>query len=360
MISCYDFKNDIRDVVPILDYVNANNPKLLSVIGAGQEAKSKTHEWTEGIIGGKKVDGTASDLVISLADADDAALLGVGMRLQPEGLADVYKIASISSADVTVTKAVSGMANPPSALTTYKVVGAPVATGSTTGEEVAWQGEIRTNYTQIFRKDASLTATAISTDTYDNANKMNTQVLNAMELLQNDLNFAVWHGRKALGAKGTAATMGGIYEFCTANIVDANGAALSVDLINSLIQKIVKKGGKPDTIAINRALAPAFSKLYQNQVFIGENSNVRGMYVNKIVDAFGNVLNVVYDDDVPAKDLWVMEIGKIKLAPMQGRTFVDKDSTAPGFDGESRTIIGEYTVEIYNPGECFGHITNIG
>ena len=360
MISCYDFKNDIRDVVPILDYVNQNSPKLVSIIGAGEEAKNKTHEWTEGIIGGKRIDGTGSGTTLTLADATDAAQLGVGMQLQPEGLADVYKIASIAGANVTVTKAVSGMADLPSGLTDYKVFGAPVATGSTTGEEVAWQGETRTNYCQIFRKDASLTATAIGTNTYDNANKMNTQVYAAMELLQNDLNFAIWHGRKSLGSKGVAATMGGLYEFCTGIEVNANNAALSVDLINELVQKIVKKGGKPDTIAINRALAPALSKLYRDQVIIAENSNVRGMYVNKIVDAFGNVLNVVYDDDVPAGHLWIMEIGKLKLSPMQGRTFVDKDSTAPGFDGESRTIIGEYTLEVYNPNECFGKIVNIG
>jgi len=359
MFSVYDFKNDVRDVVPILDFVNQNEPKLLSVIGTGAEAKSKTHEWTEGILGGKRVTGTADGLVISLNEAD-ASIIGVGMQLQPKTSSDVYKVASISGQDVTVTKAVSGMANPPSGSTIYKVYGAPVATGSTTGEEVAWQGDIRTNYTQIFRKDASLTATAISTDTYDNANKMNQQVLAAMELLQNDLNFAIWHGRKSLGSKGVASTLGGIYEFCNGIVVNANNSVLSVDLINNLVGQIVKAGGKPDVIAVSRDLAPALSKLYANQVFIGEDSTVRGMYVNKIRDAFGNVLQVVYDDDIPSTDLWVMEIGKLKLSPMQGRTFIDKDSTAPGFDGESRTIIGEYTLEVYNPNECFGHITNIG
>ena len=45
---------------------------------------------------------------------------------------------------------------------------------------------------------------------------------------------------------------------------------------------------------------------------------------------------------------------------MKDRAFQDKDSTPAGFDGEARTIIGEYTAEIYNPAECFGHIINIG
>lgn len=356
MISFYDFQNDVRDVVPILDYVNQNNPKLISKIGQGAAAKSKTHEWTEGVLGGKKIAGTAANGVIT---ADSAAGVAVGMKLQPVDAADVYVVAGINGNAITTTKLVSGMVDAPSGNTTYKVYGAATVTGSKTGEEVFWQGAIKTNNTQIFRKDASLTGTALSTNTYDNASNMNTQVLNAMELLQADLNFALWHGRKSLGNKNTASTMGGIYEFCTGIKVDANSAALSVDLINEVVGQIVKAGGKPNAIVINRALAPALSDLYKNQVIIGEDSTVRGMYVNKIKDAFGNVLEVIYDDEVPTGDLWVMDITKIKLSPMEGRTFVDKDSTAPGFDGASRTIIGEYTVEIYNADECFGRVYNI-
>lgn len=357
MLTSYDFQNQVRDVVPILDYINQNNPKLVSKIALGGVAKNKTHEWTEGILAGKKFDGTASGLVIT---ADSAAGLGIGMKLQPVSSADVYTIASISGDDVTVTKLAASMDAPPSGNTTYKVYGAAVTSGSKTGEEVAWQGNTRLNYTQIFRKDASLTGTSVATSTYDNANNMNVQVMNAMELLQADLNFAIWHGRKGLGGANVASTMGGLYEFCTGIVEDADGEALTVDVINAVIAKIVKAGGRPNTIVMARDLAPAVSKLYENQVIIGEDSNVRGMYVNKIKDAFGNILDVVYDDEVPAGHLWVMDITKIKLAPMEGRAFTDKDSTLPGFDGFSRTIIGEYTLEIYNPNECFGRIENIG
>ena len=357
MITSYDFQNHIRDVVPILDYINQNNPKLVSKIGLGGVAKNKTHEWTEGILAGKKIAGTASGLVIT---SDSAAGLAIGMKLQPVASADVFVVSNLSGNSVTVTKLNSSMANPPTSKTTYKVYGAAVTSGSKTGEEVAWQGKTRLNYTQIFRKDASLTGTAVATSTYDNANNMNVQVMNAMELLQADLNFAIWHGRKGLGGANVASTMGGLYEFCTGIVENAENKALTVDLINAVIAKIVKAGGRPNTIVMARDLAPAVSKLYEGQVIIGEDSNVRGMYVNKIKDAFGNILDVVYDDEVPAGHLWIMDITKIKLVPMEGRTFTDKDSTLPGFDGFSRTIIGEYTLEIYNPNECFGRIENIG
>ena len=356
MITSYDFQNQVRDVVPLLDYINQNNPKLLAKIGPGAPAKAKTHEWTEGILGGKKFEATAADLVLT---TEDAAGLAIGMKIQPAASADVYTIAAIAGNAVTVTKLKSNMANPPTAKTVYKVYGAPVTSGSKSGEEVAWQGNTRLNYTQIFRRDASLAGSAVATSTYDNANNMNTQVMAALELIQNDLNFAIWHGRKALGGANVASTMGGLYEFCTKIVKDAGGKAISVDLINEVIKDIVKAGGKPNTIVISRDLAPAISALYKDQVIIGEDSNVRGLYVNKIKDAFGNILDVVYDDEVPYGHLWIMDISKIKLSPMQGRTFTDSDSTLPGFDGFSRTIIGEYTVEIYNPQECFGRIENI-
>lgn len=355
-ITSYDFQNDIRDVVPILDYLNQNNPKLISKIALGTPAKNKTHEWTEGILAGKKIVGTAEGLTIT---ADSAAGLAIGMKLQPVNASDVYIIASIAGNEITVTKLVSTMADVPAASTTYKVYGANVVSGSTTGEAVAWQGQTRLNYTQIFRKDASLTGTAIATSTYDNSNNMNTQVTAAMELIQADLNFAVWHGRKLLGGAGIASAMGGIYEFCTANIENAGATALTIAMINKVIGKIVKAGGKPNTIVMGRDLAPAISELYKDQVIIGEDSNVRGLYVNKIKDAFGNILDVVYDDECPAGHIWIMDISKLKLSPVVGRTFKDEDSTAPGFDGLSRTIIGEYTLEVYNPEECFGRIENI-
>lgn len=355
-LTSYDFRNQVRDVVPILDYINQNNPKLVSKLMKGADAKAKTHEWTEGILGGKKVTGTASNLTITV---EDASALAVGMKLQPIASKDVFVIATISGKAVTVTKLVSTMANPPTAKTTYKVYGAAVVSGSKTGEEVAWQGQTRLNYTQIFRKDATLTGSAVATSTYDNANNMNAQVTNAMELIQADLNFAIWHGRKALGSGSVAGTMGGLYEFCTKIVKNAEAGELTVDLINGVIAEITAAGGKPNTIVIPRAFAPKLSKLYEGQVIIGEDSNVRGMYVNKIKDAFGNILDVIYDDEVPYGHLWVMDITKVKLSPMVGRAFTDVDSTPAGFDGFSRTIIGEYTIEVYNPDECFGRIENL-
>ena len=356
MLLSYDFQNQIRDVVPILDYINQNNPKLISKVATGTPAKNKTHEWTEGILAGKKIEATASGLTLT---ATNAAGVAIGMKLQPVNAADVYIVTGISGNAITVTKLVSTMADLPTAKTVYKVYGANVASGSTTGEAVAWQGTTRLNYTQIFRKDASLTGTAVATSTYDNANNMNTQVMAAMEYIQRDLNFALWYGRKSLGGANNPSALGGLYEFCNAIVEDAKSKALTVGMINAVIAKIVKAGGKPNTIVMARDLAPAVSKLYENQVIIGEDSNVRGMYVNKIKDAFGNILDVIYDDEVAAGHIWIMDINKIKLIPMEGRAFTDKDSTAPGFDGLSRTIIGEYTLEIHNPDECFGRIENI-
>ena len=357
MISVYDFKNDVRDVVPVLDYVNQNNPRLISFVGQGAEATNKTHEWTEAVLGDKQVTGTGSGNVITL---DNAAGIAIGNYLQPVSTADVYIATAVAGNAVTVTKQVSGMADIPSGSTTYKVYGAATITGSKAGEEVFWEGSIKTNYCEIFRKDASLPGTALSTNTYDNASKMDNQVYAAMEALQSQLNFKLWHGRKSLGGKGTAATAGGLYEFCTKNIIDAEGEELSVALINELMKELVKAGAQPNAIVVSRNLAPAISDLYKDQVIIGENSTVRGQYVSKIKTAYGQVLDVIYDDQVPTSHLWIMELGKIKLSPMAGRAFADKDSTLPGFDGESRTIIGEYTFEIYNADECFGRIEKIG
>lgn len=357
MSSVYDFKNDIRDVVPVFEVINKEAPKLISRIGGGDEATRNRHEWVEFVQGIKQCAGTAAGLTITV---EDATGLAVGQQIQPEDTNAVYTIATIAGNAITVTKVQEGFPEPPTAKTVYNIYGAPVATGSLTGEEAFIQGETRDNFTQIFRRDVNLTGTALSTNTYDNANQMNMQVMNALRELQYELNFSLWHGYKVQGAKGKPAKAGGIYEFCTANVVDAGGEALSVDFINDVVGKLVKKGGMPNTIVLNRALAPALSALYKDQIIIGEDSTTRGAYVNKIKDAYGNILDVIYDDQCPKKHIWVIDITKLKLSPLQGRAFKDMDSTPAGYDGEKRTVIGEYTFEIYNATECFGRIENIG
>jgi hypothetical protein len=357
MSSVYDFKNQVRDVVPLLEFVNAESPKLISRIGAGAEATRNRHEWVEFLQGVKGVEGTAEGMVIT---ADSAVGLAVGQQIQPEDTNDVYVIEGITGNKITVAKVREDFGNPPTEKTKYNVYGAPVATGSTTGEEAFIQGETKDNFTQIFRRDTNLTGTAISTDTYDNANQMNLQVMNAMRELQYELNFTLWHGYKAQGAKGLPAKAGGLYDFCNENVVDAGGDAITEADINTVVGKIIKKGGLPNTIVLNRALAPAISALYKDQIIIGEDSTTRGAYVNKIKDAYGNILDVIYDDQCPKKHCWIMDINKIKLSPLQGRAFKDMDSTPAGYDGEKRTVIGEYTFEIYNAAEAFGRIINIG
>lgn len=357
MSSVYDFKNQIRDVVPLMDYINQESPKLISRVGAGQEATRNHHEWVEFLQGIKQVEGTAANNVITV---ESATGLAIGQQLQPEDSNEVYTISAINGTAVTVTKVKETFADAPSGATVYNVYGAPVATGSTSGEEAFIQGDTKDNFTQIFRRDTNLTGTAISTNTYDNANQMNLQVMNALRELQYELNFSLWHGYKVQGAKGKPAKAGGLYEFCTENIVDAGGDGITEADINAVVGKIIKKGGLPNTIVINRALAPAISDLYKDQIIIGEDSTVRGAYVNKIKDAYGNILEVIYDDQCPKGHVWIFDINKIKVSPLQGRAFKDMDSTPAGYDGEKRTIIGEYTFEIYNGAECFGRIINIG
>lgn len=347
MLSTYDLSNAVKDVSPILPALNFQDKyKLLSYVKIGAPRKSGYESNTVGWIDSpetlRRVAFVSADTNVVTVDSSDAAKLGIGQILIETGTANTFKITGINGVSATVsglnsaTLAVSG---------DFDVVGAPVINGSDSGVEAYWQGEAKENFTQIFRRDAKLAGSTLAQNTYDYANQMNTQIQFAIEQIREDMNDSLWLGYKEKRtASNTVGRAGGLYEFGVGkNDVNANSAQLSVDLINACSKAIMDKGGQPNTIVINGAVAPKLSKLYESQRYLAREDNTIGQFVTKIVDAYGNTLQVVLDNRCPISDAWILDIGSIELVPIEGRALTASDSTNPAFDGISEKIIGEYT-----------------
>ena len=355
-IYSYDFQNDVRDVTPALEVIKKNEPTLFSVAGNGPSVSNRNAEWIDKTLGIAFDDVLSTEgLVLTVADGSKYA---VGMEMSPVDTADNYIIASISGNDLTVTKAVSGMAAPLSGK--YEISFGGVVEGSTAGTEVFWEGEAKLNNTQIFRAEAILTRTAMGTSTYDNANLMETQVEKALYDVYHAINRALWKGTKKLGSKSVPGKLGGIYEFCSALQVDANGAAISKALINQALEKIADNGGHADTLICHRSKIAAISNLYDSQLVITQDETIRGVYVNKIKNPYdGSILTVIVDDMCPKNDVWIFDASKIEICPFVNGALTDFDSTENSFDGAKRTILGEITVKWHNGSEAFASIRGL-
>lgn len=355
-IFSYDFQNAIRDVTPAMEVIRKNEPTLFSAAQVGNPVANRNAEWVDASLGITFVDVSAvSGLVLTVPDG---TLFTAGMELSPTSTADNYIVASVDGNDVTVTKAVSGMASPISG--SYEVSYGSVLEGSSSGNEISHAETVALNNTQIFRAEAALTRTAIGTNTYDNASAMETQVGAALYDVYHQINRALWKGYKQLGSKTTVGKLGGIYQFCSALQVDADGAAISTTLINSLLKLIKNAGGKPNTLVCNTSQISAISELYKNQIIVTQDESIRGVYVNKIRNPFdGTILTIITDDMCPTKDIWAFDSTKLEVCYLTNGALTDQDTTTPGYDGVRRTVLGELTVKFHNASQCFGSIRDL-
>lgn len=355
-IYSYDFQNSIRDVTPAMEVIRKNEPTLFATTATGMPIANRNAEWIDKSLGIPFDNVTAvSGLVLTVADGSKYT---VGMELSPIDSADNYIVASIAGNDLTVTKAVSGMANPVSGK--YEVSFGAVTEGSTDGTEVFWEGTPQLNNTQIFRAEAKLTRTALGTSTYDNANMMQTQVEKALYDVYHAINRALWKGTKKLGSSSVPGRLGGIYQFCTDLKVDANNAKISKNIINKALKKLKDQGGKPNTLICNRCQINNISEIYDSQLILTQDETIRGVYVNKIKNPYdGTVLNVIVDDMCPRGSIWIYDASKIEVCYFTNGGLQDFDSTPAGYDGLKRTVLGELTVKFHNANECFAEIQNV-
>lgn len=357
MIFSYDFENDIRSVQPVMDIIKKNEPTLYAVAKEGEAVTNRTAEWIDKTLG-IKFDNVLTVTGTTLTVADGSKY-SVGMELSPIATADNYIVTAISGNDLTVAKADSEMATPISG--EYQISFGGVVEGSTEGTEVFSEGKAVANNTQIFRAQAKLTRTALGTSTYDNSNKMQEQVAGALYDVYHAINRALWKGRKALGSQSTPGKLGGIYQFCSALQVNAEGEAISKDLINAGLKLLADNGGKANTIVCNRAKIAGLSALYEDNIVVQADSNIRGVYVNMIKNPYdGSVLNVIVDDMCPKNDIWIFDASKIEVCPFINGALTDFDSTPSGFDGLKRTVLTELTVKFHNGDQAFASIRNIG
>lgn len=359
MIYSYDFQNAVRDVTPAIEKLKQDEPTLLSITQFGNPVTNRSAEWIDKVLGVKYVDVLSGTATTVQLEAGKGELFEVGMEISPVDTADNYIVTAIDQDELTISKAVSGMADPISG--SYSVSLPAVVEGSVDGSEIFFEGAPKLNNTQIFRAEAKLTRTAMGTSTYDNANNMNEQVEAAMFDIYHAMNNALWRGRKKLGSATVPGKMGGLYEFCTANIVDANGGVISLALINQLLEKIHNVGGNPDTLICHPSKIAKINEIYKDYLKIDRGDGVVGRFVYAVVDPYsGAQIRIIADKSCPGKDIWLIEAGKIELDPFINGTLVDFDSSAAGFDGAKRTVLGEYTAKFHNATECFGHITNLG
>ena len=357
----------VDDVSDLVGLISPFDTPLLDVIGSPRySAKSTRHEWFEdqlnpnfsAINNGAGYDDGATSWVV-----DDGSVFRVGDIIRPEGSDEVLQVTAISTNTLTVTRAYGG--STAAAVVdnqTVNVIGHAALEGEDAAASTHRSRVRKTNYTQIFTESVTISGSMDAVGLHAVEREFDYQVIQRLRELMRSLEQTVICGFKAaVNAQGSASvrrTMGGLLQFITGVVDDNSAAALDEATLNASLRNVWDKGGRPTAIVCNGFQKRKISSFIQsNRRYEPESAALRNV-VDVYESDFG-VQRVILSRWVPSDKILLLDLDKLQVMPLQGRSFFVKPLAESG-DFRKAQLIGEYTLEIQNGGDGgHGVITNL-
>lgn len=241
-------------------------------------------------------------------------------------------------------------------------IGSPLTPADTTRHE--WlekplkggESVTRENFTQIFTEAVSISGSMDAVGLHAVEREFDYPVIQRLRELLRTLEQTVICGFKASanpqGGAAVPRTMGGLLQFISGSeavIANAAGAALDEPTLNAALRQCWEKGGRPNAIVCNGFQKRKISTFIQSsRRYEPETTALRNL-VDVYESDFG-VQRVVLSRWVPADKVLLLDLDKIQVLPLQGRSFFVKPLAESG-DFKKAQIIGEYTLEVLNGGD---------
>lgn len=366
---------------PAFEVARTNYNGVLSRVGHGaarQPEGGYKLNWLNQQIGagGNTVNGAILAAATTIV-VDNGSFFRAGMQISVKNSDEVILVTAVSGNSLTVIRGFGGT-------TAVNIADNAVITIDSTGREEnslgvddgIFEPNPTENYFQTLDTQITLSRRALAQAQIGNYNEMQTQLAERVNQLTIQLNRMLIRGRKAtatIGGKVHTYSGGMIYhtEQTGGYAVDNAAAALTFAKIDDLVEQIVLRGGKTDTIAVNTRLARAIQALvnanYTSQR-LSENLNDRGGLVTLTSDLpiLGQINSIVVDTSLNDGELLMFDSTKPKIIPMaSGNANADGnwrtlDSTQKGQDGESIRIVGDFGIEMNSFKTNLARLYNIG
>jgi len=357
----------VDDVSDLVGLISPFDTPLLDAIGSPRyAAKSTRHEWFEdqlnpqfsAINNGAGYDDDDTSIVV-----DDGAVFRIGDLVKPQGSDEVLQVTGISTDTLTVTRGYGGSAA--AAMTDNQQLNV-IGHAALEGEDAAGarhRSRVRKeNYSQIFTETVTISGSMDAVGLHAVEREFDYQVIQRLRELMRSLEQTVISGFKAAadgqGSASIRRTMGGLLQFVTGATTDAATDPLDEPMLNGALRAVWEKGGRPTAIVCNGFQKRKISTFIQSsRKYEPETTALRNL-VDVYESDFG-VQRVILSRWVPADKLLLLDLDKIQVMPLQGRSFFVKPLAESG-DFRKAQIIGEYTLEILNGGDGgHGVVTNL-
>jgi hypothetical protein len=337
-----------QSVVDEILLLNPHQTPLLSLIGFGMPIAQTTHQWFEDEIYGDeaKVNGAklVSDTSVVVTDVEPFRV-GHVIKIGDELL--YVSAINVGTKTLTITRGYAGTAAAAIA------DGAKVEVQFVEGTEGAdarsgrYKPRVqRQNYTQIFDDTIEISGTAEAIQQYGISDlyeyeKQKKQIELALQLEKAAINGVAYQN-------GQVRQMAGMRSLIQTNVTDAQAAGVDGGKINDALQSIYEKGGFASggnfKIMVPAKQKRAISALDANKILIAQSENSRGQKVDHFVSDFGQ-FEIVLNNNLAANELFVTDVNRLCICPMNGRDFFHKYLGEKG-DSKNGILVGEYTLEL--------------
>jgi hypothetical protein len=202
------------------------------------------------------------------------------------------------------------------------------------------------NYTQIFAKVGSVSATQRASDPAGYKDEYAFQVEKALKEIGRDIERALINGSGAVsGGTGTARELKGILAWIRTNVSTGTGTGRDITEaeLNSLLADIYSAGGDPDTILVSPKQRNKMSGFFDDSRSYVD-SVKKFTSAIAVYDSNFGVIQVVSDIHMPDSQLAVLDSSTWKIAQLRP---VAKEETAKVADADGFAVVGELTLAAY-------------
>lgn len=356
------FKGIAEDVSELIGMISPFETPFLDQLGdAPGPAMNVLHEWLEDQLSPNTI--IASTAVASLTTTSSvqvgnllvagqsvAPFIQVGAVIKVNATGEFLQVTAISGDYLTVSRGFgSTTATSFGAGAQLFIVSDAALEGADVTGDISQPRSRKNNYTQIFKKDVIISGTVQAVRQLGGvSNELEYQKLQRMREMIRDLEKAVINGKtsgNSIGSSTAYRTFKGVWDFLSSN--SSQIQSLTQTQLNSVIATAWANGGTDlDLIVCDANFKQYIDNFNTSRVRVANAEDSYRASVTYYQSTFGTQ-KVVLSRWMPANSLMVVSSNRIKVLPLQGRSFQYQDVSKTG-DSMKGMLVGEYTVEVKN------------
>lgn len=361
-----------EDVSGLIALIGPTETPFLSLLSdPGAPGTSYYHQWTEELLGPDTI--ICSTAVNSATAATGITINGLGLQLQAgmlvqlesntPGLNEVAQITSVPGANsILIARGKGAYTSSLAVGGTITILGTAALEGDDVATDVTRRPTRSANVMQIFKKDVIISGSdqAVTYQPPSIGGFNHQAAMRTAECLR-DLEKTIIRGVivNSLGTSAVTRTMAGLEARLTAinsTIVTSSFTADPVLYVNDLWQAAWNAGARDiDLILCGATWKRSISGTNASVLAVQQGDASIARSVESFRGDFG-IARVLLSPWMPASAVMLVSTGRIRPVPLQGRSFAFQRTAKTG-DSEKGMVVGEYTVEIHQPGAmAYGHI----